>query len=425
MDIHPIEWRGRQEQAFQDTLIETIGRLEPEEKAAVLSLKITGLRKLRGNYGRAFMEDVSRSIHQSVQDILRPGDHMQGLGNCEFLLCIPRIRNLGHLKLAINKLIRELEREYELDGKTVKNPAVIGAALYPDTSFSPVELINAAEYALAQARESDAHYRISEPVSAESESRWNVEDEFRHAINNDELLLYYQPQVDLNTGRTDGVEALIRWQHPKRGLVSPGLFIPIIEQTDLIHQVTHWALHRALREQKDWFDAGFNISVSVNIASRNFREPTFQELILNTLALWNTQGDRVILEITESELMDNLEKVGSTLKTLREKGIRISIDDFGTGYSSLSYLSRLPVDEIKIDRSFIQNMAEQEWDERIVLAIVQMAREFKTSILAEGIENQETYHRLRELGCDLGQGYHMARPMPPEELMKWLQDREH
>ena len=163
----------------------------------------------------------------------------------------------------------------------------------------------------------------------------------------------------------------------------------------------------------------------MNIASRNFREPTFQELILNTLALWNTQGDRVILEITESELMDNLEKVGSTLQTLREKGIRISIDDFGTGYSSLSYLSRLPVDEIKIDRSFIQNMAEQEWDERIVLAIVQMAREFKTSILAEGIENQETYHRLRELGCDLGQGYHMARPMPPEELMKWLQDREH
>jgi EAL domain-containing protein (putative c-di-GMP-specific phosphodiesterase class I)/GGDEF domain-containing protein len=425
VDIDPIEWRGRQEQSFQDALIETIGGLGPEEKVAILSLKITGLRKLRGNYGRAFMEDVTRSIRQNLRDVLRPGDHLQELGGYEFLLCLPRIRNLGHLKLAINKLIRELDREYELDGKTVKNPAVIGAALYPDTSSSPVELINAVEFSLAQAMETDAPYRISEPVSADSESRWNVEDDFRHAINNDELLLFYQPQVDLNTGKTDGVEALIRWQHPKRGLVSPGLFIPIIEQTDLIHQVTHWALHRALREQKEWLGAGYDISVSVNIASRNFRESSFQEFVLNTLELWNSPGNRLILEITESELMDNLEKVGSTLQALREKGIRVSIDDFGTGYSSLSYLSRLPVDEIKIDRSFIQNMIEQEQDERIVLAIIQMAHEFKTSILAEGIEDQKIYDRLMELGCQLGQGFHMARPMPPEELLKWLQDRDH
>jgi EAL domain-containing protein (putative c-di-GMP-specific phosphodiesterase class I)/GGDEF domain-containing protein len=423
MTMDPIEWRCTQEQAFMDALLQTVtDENTADEKVAVLSLKMTGIRKLRGIYGRAFMEKGALAIHEKLKAILRPDDHLQALGNCEFLLCLPRMKNTGHMKLAINKLIRELDKEYEIDDKTVATPAIIGAALYPDTTESPVNLINAAEFALAQAGENGEKFRISDPLTDDSQALWDLDEEFRHALNNDELLLFYQPQLSLNSGRINGVEALIRWQHPKRGLVSPGLFIPIIEQTDLIHKVTHWALHRALREQKEWLARGHDISVSVNIAGKNFSEPSFRETVLNALSLWGSRGEKLILEITESELMDNLEQVGSELEALRDAGVRISIDDFGTGYSSLSYLSRLPVDEIKIDRSFIQNMAAQEQDERIVVAIIQMAREFQTSILAEGIEDQIIYDRLRELGCELGQGYHMSRPIPHEELMDWLDE---
>jgi EAL domain-containing protein (putative c-di-GMP-specific phosphodiesterase class I)/GGDEF domain-containing protein len=424
MAMAPIEWRCAQEQAFMDALTETITSEEnPDSKIAVLSVKMTGLRKLRGIYGRSFMEKAARAIHERIDEILRPGDQIQALGNCEFLLCLPRMKNTGHMRLAVNKLLRELDREYDLGETTATTPAVIGAALYPETTQSPVELINAAEFALAQAREKGEQFRISDPITAESQALWDVEDEFRHAIQNDELLLFYQPQIDLNTGHVEGVEALIRWQHPKRGLVSPGLFIPVIEQTELIHKVTHWALHRALREQKEWKSLGHDISVSVNVAGKNFSEPSFREIVLNALSLWGAPGDKLILEITESELMDNLEQVGTELEALRDRGIRVSIDDFGTGYSSLSYLSRLPVDEIKIDRSFIQNMSKHAQDERIVMAIIQMAREFQTSILAEGIEDQESYDKLRELGCQLGQGYLMSRPIPHEELMGWLEKR--
>jgi diguanylate cyclase (GGDEF)-like protein len=419
--MDPIEWRSTQEKAFSKALHQAV--LESAgsgQKVAVLSLKMSGMRRLRGLYGREFIDQMARTIHDRIQSTLRPSDHMQALGGCEFLLCLPYIKNTGHLRLAIKKLITQLEQEFELGGQVVTSPPAIGASLYPDTTWELEELINTAEHALAQARSNDDTYQISEPLSTDTPSRWDVEEDFRRGINQDELILFYQPQIELSSGKVIGAEALIRWNHPDRGLITPSLFIPVIEQTDIIHEVTHWCLHRALRELKDWLGLGLDLSVSVNIASRNFREPSFNEIVMNALGLWDIPSNRLILEITESAVLDSLKYVSDELGAFREAGVRISIDDFGTGYSSLSYLSRLPIDELKIDRSFIRKLTEQEQDQRIVAAIVQMANEFRLNAVAEGIEDPAASNMLKELGCQYGQGYHIARPMPADDFSDWL-----
>jgi EAL domain-containing protein (putative c-di-GMP-specific phosphodiesterase class I) len=242
--------------------------------------------------------------------------------------------------------------------------------------------------------------------------------ELRHALGEDELVLHYQPKVDLGSRRTIGIEALVRWIHPRHGLMLPGQFIPQADQTDLIGPLTAWVLDNAMRDLSEWLSAGIDTSMSVNLAARNLHDPELPVMVHRALEAWAVPPSRLRLEITESIAMDAADD--ERLRQLTALGIGLTIDDFGTGYSALSYLKRLPMDEIKIDRTFIVDMAGSGDDAAIVRPTIDLGHNLGLKVVAEGVENEATLQLLTSFGCDSAQGFHLCRPLPPDELTPWL-----
>jgi EAL domain-containing protein (putative c-di-GMP-specific phosphodiesterase class I) len=244
--------------------------------------------------------------------------------------------------------------------------------------------------------------------------------ELRRAIQNDELTLVYQPKVDLATRRYVGVEALIRWQHPQRDIVPPDQFIPLAEQTGLIKTVSRWVLNAALRQARAWQMQGVDLPIAVNLSMRDLHDSELTETVAGLLRRWQVAPSRLVVEITENGLMADPGRALHTISALRLMGIRIAIDDFGTGYSSLAYLKRLPVDELKIDRSFIRELATDDHDLAIVRSTIGLGHDLGLRIVAEGIEDAATWERLHRLGCDVAQGYYIGRPMSASALVASL-----
>jgi EAL domain-containing protein (putative c-di-GMP-specific phosphodiesterase class I) len=245
-------------------------------------------------------------------------------------------------------------------------------------------------------------------------------NELREALTSDQLVLYFQPKVCLKTDCVDGVEALVRWQHPARGLIAPNTFIPLAEHTGLIRPLTAWVLDRALAQCREWRAAGLDLRVAVNISARSLHDPSLVPAITAALAVWDVPADRLEIELTESALMEDPDRGAEVLIQLHGMGVRIAIDDFGTGYSSLTYLQRLPVDELKIDKSFVQNMASNEGDVFIVRSVADLGHSLGLKIVAEGVEDERSLRLLSVMGCDLVQGYHLSRPLPAPDLRSWM-----
>jgi EAL domain-containing protein (putative c-di-GMP-specific phosphodiesterase class I) len=271
-------------------------------------------------------------------------------------------------------------------------------------------------------RAGDDHAIYSADQDRHSAQRLALIGELRSAIEDHQLIVHYQPKVDFVRGQLVGVEALVRWQHPQRGIVGPDEFIPLAELTGLIRPLGTWVLGEALRQQHAWLEVGLDITVAVNMSTQNLNDP-LPEQIGELLAHWRTPASRLRIEITESALMADPERAMGVLFRLREMGVRIAIDDFGTGYSSLTYLKRLPVDEIKIDRSFIKDMVADDDDTAIVRSTITLGHDLGLSVVAEGMEDRATWDLLAALGCDVAQGYFVARPMAPQELIAWQQCR--
>jgi len=249
-----------------------------------------------------------------------------------------------------------------------------------------------------------------------------MESEIERAIINNEFQLYLQPKIDLGTGKVCGAEALTRWHNEKRGWAFLDQFIPIIEQTDLVMPFTEWGLNAAFRQcalcRKNW-DC---LSIAVNLSAQTLRHPEIVDMIARTIDIWGVDPRQVVLEVTESAMIQDPEQGLQILRHLDALGVRISIDDFGTGYSSLAYLKSLPVQELKIDKSFVMNLSKSPDNEKIVRTIIDLGHNFDLKIVAEGVEDRETYRRLVELGCDQAQGYHMARSMPVEDMKTWMSE---
>jgi EAL domain-containing protein (putative c-di-GMP-specific phosphodiesterase class I) len=253
-----------------------------------------------------------------------------------------------------------------------------------------------------------------------SVSQLTLSSELRRAIENQELVVHYQPKIDLASGRVSGAEALVRWQHPEQGFLLPGEFMPIAERSGLIRPLTLWVLSDAVRRSAAWWESGFEIDVAVNLSARSLRDqelPTAIEALTNGCGL---KPERIVLEITESAVMSDPRRARAVLGRVAGLGVRISIDDFGTGYSSLSYLRKLPVNELKIDKSFVMGMLEDENDAVIVRSIIDLAHNLGLKVTAEGVETKAVLDRLRSLGCDVAQGFVVAGPLPPEEFFTWL-----
>jgi EAL domain-containing protein (putative c-di-GMP-specific phosphodiesterase class I) len=314
-----------------------------------------------------------------------------------------------------------LEERFSVSGATVDIEASIGIALYPDDAADVETLLQRADLAMYKAKDTHVgHTFYSQELDHGHPSQLSMVGELRRAIEREELVLHYQPKAALGNGSVTHVEALVRWQRPEHGMVPPNEFIPLAEHTGLIKQLSAYVLDASLRQLRAWLDAGLDLGVAVNLSARNLLEADLPDQISGLLVARRVPAERLILEITESTIMADPQRALGVLTRLSEMGIRLSVDDFGVGYSSLSYLKRLPVDEIKIDRSFVAQMADDEDDAFIVRSTIDLGRNLGLSVVAEGVETEAVWNELSELGCDYAQGWFLGRPMPAADLGDWL-----
>ena len=389
---------------------------------AVMIMDIDRFKEVNDTLGHHHGDRLLKEIGSRLEASLRQSDTVARLGGDEFAVLLPDASTPEAAVRVAEKIQRELAEPFVIDEITLDVKGSIGIAVYPYYGHDAETLLQRADVAMYLAKETHSGYNVYDPTRDRySPDRLAMVAELRHAIDNEELVLLFQPKAELLTGRTLGVEALCRWQHPRHGLVSPDEFIPLAEHTGLIGPLTLRVLDEALRRCHEWEQAGLELSVSVNLSTRNLLDPQLPDAISRLLRKWKVGSQRLELEITESSIMADPSGSMEVLTRLNSMGIGLSIDDFGTGYSSLAYLTRLPVDEIKIDKSFVLAMISDENDAVIVRSTIELGRNLGLRVVAEGVESEEVWNLLVDLGCHLAQGYYYSRPIPAEEIAPLLE----
>jgi EAL domain-containing protein (putative c-di-GMP-specific phosphodiesterase class I) len=344
------------------------------------------------------------------------------VGSSDFVIFIQNVLNEGHATLAAVKLLGGLEEPFTVGNKMLKVGTNIGIALFPDHGQDELTLLRSAEAALLESRRNLPPYSVSSSKYDSAEATtWDITSELQKAIDLDQMEMYFQPQVYLETGRVFGAEALIRWKHPNRGYIRPDYFIPIAEQSDLIYDITNWTINAVLWLMKEWPEMSQPLNVAINLSPKMFEYQGLVETITEAANLFGGNASQLTLEITESALMRDISTSIQCLQDLKDEGVKISIDDFGTGHSSMSHFKNIPAHELKIDHSFVTNLFENAIDRHIVDSVTKMAQGFGLVVVAEGVEDQQTYDELKAIGCDVVQGYFVGKPMPQEKFIEWLQ----
>jgi EAL domain-containing protein (putative c-di-GMP-specific phosphodiesterase class I) len=322
---------------------------------------------------------------------------------------------------AAGKIQKLFEQPVTIEDTSLEVEAVIGISLYPEHGDEPALLLQHADIALHVAKNEATGFSTYNPED-NPYSLWRLKllGELRQAIEKKELVLFYQPQIDIKMGRIANVEALARWPHPVEGMIPPGEFIPMIEQSGLVRPFTYWVLEEAIIQLKRWSEAGIDLTISVNLSTRNLLDANLPRDIEKLLNTYNVGPAHLTLEVTESAIMSRPETALTILTQLHGMGFKLSIDDFGTGYSSLAYLKKLPVYELKIDQSFVFGLTTNDDDAVIVRSTIDLAHNMGLKVVAEGVEDQDILNTLGILRCDIAQGYHMSRPVPVAELDQWL-----
>jgi diguanylate cyclase (GGDEF)-like protein len=411
---------------FQQRLQEAIGEAETDGSAlGVMIMDLDHFKEINDTLGHHYGDLLLQEIGPRLSSVLRPGDLMARLGGDEFGVVLPSLSEDHVATRVAQRLIEELEHPVVVEGIALDVSASIGIAMFPAHSDDVETLLRRADVAMYAAKESGGGYEVYSPaLDKNSPSRLTLIGQVRPAIDNDEFFLHYQPKARLSDGRVTGVEALIRWQHPDRGLVPPDEFIPLVERTVLLRPLTQFVLNEALRQWHQWSHAGMQLEVAVNLSPRSLLDPQLPDVVGQLLERWGVPPRFLTLELTESFLMSDSGRSLGVLAGLSSVGVMLSIDDFGTGYSSLSYLKRLPIGEIKIDRSFVMNMHENANDAMIVRATVELGRNLGLRVVAEGVETQAAWDQLAEQRCDIAQGYFLCRPIPAQEFTSWIASRE-
>lgn len=404
---------------------------EPERqksRAAVLFIDIDHLKTVNESLGHAAGDELIRAVAERLRACLRANDSIFRFGGDEFLVAANQIHSIGDAEAVASRLLRSLKQPVDIAGRPVYASASIGIAVYPDDETTVEGLLKCADAAMYHAKEHGRNrYQLyrSGLIDAVVE-RLDIDTRLRQALERAELTLHYQPIVALADGRVIGTEALIRWNDPEHGLMRPDVFIPHAERSGAIVPVGAWVLSEACRQAIAWHqDSPEPLSVSVNVSARQFQEPNFVGTVEQALVDSGLPPSRLQLEITEGLLLVVNINVADTLHALKRLGVRLSIDDFGTGYSSLAYLKQLPIDVLKIDRSFVAGIPERMDDAQIATTIITMAHGLGLRVVAEGIETERQVHFLREHGCDYGQGYFIARPLPEKEIARWFPKDHH
>jgi diguanylate cyclase (GGDEF)-like protein len=402
---------------FTDRVRQAATALGPDERLAVLLIDLDRFKEINDTLGHASGDLVLREVGVRLRAGLPDTHIVARLGGDEFAVLVPALPDWD-TAVAVGQRVRAtLGQPLPIEQLELEVIGSIGIALGPDHGSDPELLLQRADVAMYQAKEGHIGIEVYAPERDQySPRRLALVGALRVAIEQRELTLVYQPKIELVSEQMVGVEALVRWQHPEHGFVPPDEFIPIAESTALIQPLGQFVLETALDQARCWQEAGLSLHVAVNLSVRNLLEPTLVDRVAGLIARAGIAPGRLTLEITESGVMTDPEAAIAVLWGLRRIGIRLSVDDFGTGYSSLAYLKRLPVDEVKLDKSFVLNMTGDVDDAAIVRSTIELAHNLGLQLVAEGVEDQETLELLTTLGCDLVQGYHLARPMPADEL---------
>lgn len=381
--------------------------------AALLFLDLDGFKTINDSLGHFVGDNMLKKVAERLKKFENEDITICRYGGDEFLILLKNINNMNEVIETTKKLLLKFKKPFNVDEYTLSITASIGIAIYPDSSDSFESLLRNADTAMYKAKENGRNtYSIYDiKMFHNLIGEFQIQNDLKSAIENNEFILYYQPQVDLKLNRITGAEALIRWKHPALGMIPPMNFIPIAESTGLIVQIGEWVLMEACRQAALWAQEGIEITIAVNISAVQFKRGNLETVIKKALSSSGLNPKFLELELTESVLMHDVDAILKTIQTLKSSGIKLSIDDFGTGYSSLSYLKRFAVDKLKIDQSFVQDILNDNEDKTIVNTIIQMAKNLNLKTIAEGVENKEVLDVINSLGCDEVQGYHFAKPM--------------
>jgi diguanylate cyclase (GGDEF)-like protein len=409
---------------FHRELRETLEQRGDRERLAVVLLDLDRFKEVNDTLGHHNGDLLLQEFARRLRAAVRPGTLLARLGGDEFGLVFTATADADSAIERAREIAKEVSVPYALGDLMLDVRATMGVALCPEHGEESATLLQRADVALYWAK--DAHESAAVYASDYdhySADRLALAGELRRAIELEQLTLHYQPKVSVVTDAVVGVEALVRWEHPRRGLIPAGEFVELAERTGLVRSLTAFVLDRALRQVRAWLDAGIELPVSVNLSTRDLENPELCSEIQRLLDLHHVEAPLLELEVTESSMIRDPEHAGRQLDELARLGITLSVDDFGTGYSSLSYLARLPVHTLKIDRSFVQAMAVSSRDETIVRSMIELGRNLGLAVVAEGVESAEVIGRLRDFDCDQIQGYGISRPLPPDVLETWLQTR--
>jgi diguanylate cyclase (GGDEF)-like protein/PAS domain S-box-containing protein len=391
------------------------------EPVTLLVLDLDRFKEVNDTLGHQSGDRLLQEVSTRFRASVRASDTVARLGGDEFAVLLPGT-DAATAAVAAAKLLAALDRPVVLEGFEFLLGASLGIATFPDHGADADTLLRRADMAKYEAKRAGGGFAsYTSELDLHSAERLGRLAELRRAIATDELTLHYQPQIDCTTGALTGFEALVRWWHPERGLIGPDQFVPLAEQSGLIRDLTRWVLSSALGQSHIWRGwLGPDIAMSVNLSSHDLLDPRLPDFVAEQLERCQFPARQLILEITESALLGDGARALEVLRRLRQMGVRVALDDFGTGYSSLSYLKDWPVDELKVDRAFVSSMVADKRDRSIVRAMVDLAHTLDLEVVAEGVEDEAILRLLATFGCDRAQGYHVARPMPAVELLRWL-----
>jgi diguanylate cyclase (GGDEF)-like protein len=393
-------------------------------RPVVMLLDLDRFKEINDSLGHHHGDELLRQVGPRIGGVLRSSDTVARLGGDEFAVLLPTAPDAEAGAEVGEKILRALSEPFYVEGVELQIEASLGIAAYPEHGEDVDTLIQRADVAMYVAKGTRSGHELYVRDRDERPDPLALVGDLRRAMDDGELAVVYQPKVDLATGAVDGVEALVRWEHPSRGLVLPASFVGHAEHTGLIRPLTIHVLEAALAQIGDWRRAGLDLKVAVNLSVRNLLDRGLPDDIAGLLRKWDVPATALELELTESTIMADPDRARAILHALHDLGVSLSIDDFGTGWSSLRNLRQLPVDEIKIDRSFVTGMAGDGNAATIVRSTIDLGRNLGLRVVAEGVEDDDVRMRLAALGCDLGQGYHFGRPMAGDALVAWAAGRE-
>jgi diguanylate cyclase (GGDEF)-like protein len=410
---------------FTDLVQSTLsGAGRRKHAGAVMLMDLDRFKDVNDTLGHHNGDLLLQRIASRLDSVLRNTATVARLGGDEFAILLTEVGDRQQVVPVVRRILKVLEEPVVVGGLALQVEASIGIAMFPEHGRTVDAVMRAADVAMYVTKEQRSGYEFYDEERHEHRhdaGRLALIGELRRAMDETELVLFYQPKVALSTGKVKGVEALARWHHPERGLLSPDEFIPLAERSNLLRPMTLYLIDTALRQANAWRSKGLEISVAVNLSMQNMLDLRLPNDLARLLTSWRLPAGSLELEITESTIMADHRRATTILTRLSKMGVRLSIDDFGTGYSSLAYLQELPVDAIKIDKSFVMEMHEDAGNATIVQSTVDLGHNLGLEVVAEGVETVEAYNTLTRLGCDYAQGYFLSKPLSPEKMSIWLE----